>query len=233
MWSDEARSIDGTRAVCEEKVGLLLEAFLSAHPEFENLWPAEIVEDALIFCRFHVVDEPLPLHQYALCDMGKRIVVVNSEMNRFVHKWTNLITLRRVTLAHELGHVILHWDEITDRVFRSYQDDERFVDTRAYQKENEANLFSRVFLIPEAALLVQREYETLRLAVQKNRALTPTVVQRLISQLANRFKVNPYLMKSRLADLGWLHPTARRQSWKADLRLRRVRKTDDYAGDYD
>jgi hypothetical protein len=221
MWSDEARSPEETRAFCQGKLDLLLEGLFVAHPELEEMWPAEAVEDALIFCGFHVVDEPLPRHQYAVCDMAQRLVVVNSEMSRFVHKWSNLTALRRGKLAHELGHVVLHRDDISRRVFRSYQDEERFVDTRAYQQENEADLFARLYLMPQESLLRERECEMLRSAIEGETTLKRATVESLISRLATRYKVNPPLMKDRLADLGWLYPTARGNSWKDDLRLRR------------
>ena len=228
MWSDEARSSAETTALCEEKLEILLERLFLSHPKFETMWPAEFVEDALIFCGFHVVDEPLPLHQYAICDIGQKLVVVNSEMGRFVHKWTNLTALRSVTLAHELGHVVLHRNEISQRVFRSYQDGDRFIDTRAHQKENEADLFGRLFLMPKGDLLQQRECEVLLQAIKQANPLKAAAVERLVNRLAARFRVNPRLAKSRLADLGWLYPIAMGKSWKADLRLRKERARDEY-----
>ena len=116
MWSDEARSLAEATAFCESRLEILLERLYIAHPALEGMYPAEIVEDALIFCGFHVVDEPLPAYQCALCDIGQKLIVVNSEMGRFVHRWTNLTALRRIALAHELGHVVLHRNESTRRV---------------------------------------------------------------------------------------------------------------------
>lgn len=228
MWSDEARSLAEATALCESRLEILLERLHIAHPELEGMCPAEIVEDALIFCGFHVVDEPLPAYQYALCDMGQKLIVVNSEMGRFVHRWTNLTALRRITLAHELGHVVLHRNEIAQRVFRSYHDQDRFIDTRVHQKENEADLFGRLFLLPRSALLGQRECQTVQQALERQSPLSQAALERAILRLSSRFKVNPRLVRHRLADLGWLNPIARGKTWKDDLRLRPTTKRISY-----
>lgn len=222
MWN-EALSLKEATHFCQPKIDHLLEYFYGAYPHLEQVWPSEIVEDAIIFCGFGVVDEPLPRYQLALCDMGQRLVVVNSQMKRFVHKWTNLFILRQVTLAHELGHVILHQDEIADRVYRSYVDDHRFEDSRSYQKEAEADLFGRLFLVPDANLLHQSESQRLQMAFQERHDLSPREVTVLIKRLATRFKVNPTIIKSRLADFGWLHHTRLGQNWSKDLSLKKSR----------
>ena len=42
----------------------------------------------------------------------------------------------------------------------------------------------------------------------------------LIKRLATRFKVNPTIIKSRLADFGWLHHTRLGQNWSKDSMVR-------------
>lgn len=220
MWN-ESLTLEEITELCQHKIDQLLDPFYCEHPHLEEMWPGEVVEDALIFCGFGVVDEPLPRHQLALCDMSQKLVVVNSQMGLFVHKWTNLKVLRRVTLAHELGHAVLHWSEICQRVYRSYLHDDHFVDSRAIQKENEADLFGRLFLVPTADLLHQKETRQIQIAFDERCDLGPREVASLIKRLASRFRVNPATMKSRLADLGWLYPTYRGQAWNKDLRLRK------------
>lgn len=226
MWN-EALSLEDVTRVCERKIGQLLESFYGEYPHLEKVWPSEVVEDAILFCGFGVVDEPLPHYQLALCDMGQRLVVVNSEMGRFVHKWTNLEVLRRVTLAHELGHVILHRGEICDRVYRSYVSDEYFVDARAVQQENEAELFGRLFLVPTPELLGQKETQQLQLACEERRVLRAGEMAAMIKRLATRFRVNPATVKGRFVDLGLLYPTGPGKIWSKDLSLRHERCRDD------
>lgn len=221
MW-DEALTLDEVTRLCERKIELLVEHFYGEYPHLEGRLPSELVEDAILFCGFGVVDEPLPRYQLALCDMGQRLVVVNSQMGRFVHKWTNLDVLRQVCLAHELGHVVLHWSEICGRVFRSYVSDDHFVNSRAVQQENEADLFGRLFLVPTSALLRQKEVQQFQLALEEGRLLSPAEVSSLIKRLSANFKVNPVTVKARLADRGWLYPQRRGENWSKNLRLRRV-----------
>lgn len=221
-WNyDASLTQEEMATLCEKKRDLLLEKLFGEHPELEEMWPAEIVEDALLYCGFRVVDEPLPTYQMALCDMGQRLVIVNSEMGTFLHKWCNLVSRRHVTLAHELGHVILHWSEISQRVYRSYGNDSSdFEDTRAAQKEYEADLFSRIILIPEERLNVQKEMTYFSQAREERVVVKSSILSNWIRRLAGRFKVTPDLMRRRLEDLAWLYPSRKNQSWKYNLKLR-------------
>lgn len=220
-WNyDEALSHEDMTLVCQQKRDQLQELLFVEHPDLEDVWPAQVVEDALLFCGFHVVDEPLPSNQLALCDMGQKLVIVNSQTHLFLHKWSNVQYWRWVTLAHELGHVVLHYSEINQRIFRSYQtDSSEFTDSRAAQKEYEADLFSRVMLVPEELLLAQREASYFLKARAERRVVKPAHIANWIRRLSGRFKVTSPLMRQRLEDLGWLQKRQRKKKWKDDLLL--------------
>lgn len=208
--------------LCGAERDRLIRKVVRRLPELEGLQPAEIVEDILLdVCQFAVFDEPLPVGQLALCDMGQQIVIVNSEMERFVKGKVDLQALRRTTLAHELGHVVLHQEEINQRTFRSFHHGQGgFVDTRAFQKEEEANFFAGVFLVPKASLRADRAVQNLLMAREERRQLAPSTLLKTIYRLASVLKVTPTLMKRCLIQRGWLERTKSRSTGREQLRLK-------------
>ena len=104
-------------------------------------------------------------------EQGEKIIAVNKVDN----------TLRqRFTIAHELGHYFLHFNDIDE--------DGSFVSFRASRsaRETEANNFAAELLMPEDIL--REEY---------NLSYIPSV-----SYLASKFKVSTEAMGYRLKNLG-------------------------------
>jgi hypothetical protein len=182
---------------------------------------AEKVEDILLdVCDFHVIDRPLSKGQLALCDFGRQTVSVNSEMSRFVHHKTDLQALRWSTLAHELGHIRLHLEEMTEGCFISYYPGTRqFADGRSYQKEREADMYSNVFLIPKTELLGERQVQSILNHRTAGKELGSGTLWKYVYQLAQTFKVTPTLMKRCLQELGWLEQGPRGPSGLNKLTL--------------
>ncbi len=115
---------------------------------------------------------------------GAPIIGVNS--SHHLHR-------QRFTIAHEIGHLILHRDQIGDTVhvdkeFRILRRDQRS-GTGVERIEIEANAFAAELLMPEA--LLQEE------------AATPVDVDDdgRIAILAKRFKVSTAAMRNRLLGL--------------------------------
>jgi IrrE N-terminal-like domain len=200
----------------------LLEQLAMLWEHFETLLPSQQVEAVLIdICGFDVVDEPLKLNQLALCDFEGRRVTVNSEMGKFVHHKTDLTLLRLSTLAHELGHIRLHGDEVTQGCSIHYVGDPgRFSDSRAYQKEREADLYAGIFLVPIEKMLQERRVQNLLRNLQNGRQMSSTTLWQLIYATASRFKVSPSLMKRCLLDFGWLQERKVKKGQPTLLELR-------------
>ena len=199
--------------LCGAERDRLIRQVVRRLPELDGLSPAEMVEDILLdVCQFSVFDEPLPVGQLAICDMGQQVVIVNSEMDRFVKEKVNLLALRRTTLAHELGHVILHQEEINQRTFRSFHHGlQGFVDTRAFQKEEEANFFSAVFLVPMERLKLTTAFKALERARLEERPLKSGHLWKTVYQLCEIFGTTPTLMCRSLRIYGWLQQKPSRQ----------------------
>ena len=200
----------------------LLEKLAVLYPTLESLRPSEKVELVITdICQFHVVDEPLCKMQLALCDFRSKTVIVNSKMGEDVHHNTNLELLRCSTLAHELGHIRLHADEIAEGCTLQYMGSSgQFSDSRGYQKEREADFYAGIFLVPVEDLLEDRCVQKILGSLKDKRAMNTGALWRILYRLAHRFQVSPTLMKRCLMDLGWLEQGDLRKNGLREIRLR-------------
>jgi len=102
---------------------------------------------------------------------------------------SDILTRRRFTMAHELGHFILHRDLIgdgldDDQLYRSTLRGRFYNTAIKLVHESQANAFAANFLMPE---------ELLRPAVERDRLD--------VKQLTVRFQVSPSAMSWRLKSL--------------------------------
>lgn len=207
----------------EQDIEEITRRFFILYEECEGQPPATFVETLIQdICRFRVFDRPLPskakARQLALCDFGNKMIMVNSNMRRFVPK-KSLLIVRHSTLAHELGHIRLHQDEVTERSFISMLGDFQCDDPRALQKENEANLYAALFLLPENLL---REVPDIRRMLRfraRSRTLRSSTIWQKLYRTAHRFQVSVTLTKRRFMDLGWIEETGEKKSDVPVLRL--------------
>ncbi len=108
-------------------------------------------------------------------------------------------TRQRFTLAHELGHLLLHPGRalVIDRQIRVNLRDQRS-STATDREEIEANGFAAAFLMPSSVV---------RAETQRVIAGSPSITQpALVSKLANEFDVSNQAMEIRLTNLGLIHP---------------------------
>jgi Zn-dependent peptidase ImmA (M78 family) len=98
---------------------------------------------------------------------------------------------QRFTIAHELGHFLLHKDEV--HVDRGYS--MRFRSIRSATAEDraeiEANQFAAELLMPEA--FIRKAWKTHAFALDDEYSL---------SEMARRFQVSPQALTYRLTNLG-------------------------------
>ncbi|PRX57524.1 ImmA/IrrE family metallo-endopeptidase [Flagellimonas meridianipacifica] len=100
---------------------------------------------------------------------------------------------QRFTIAHELGHFVLHRESKPLFVDKSkkimYRDGDST--TGEFRQEREANAFA-------ASLLMPKEF------IQKAMAKAPKNTEDIVTYLANKFKVSEQAMNFRLANLGYV-----------------------------
>ena len=104
----------------------LLERLYERYPQLRGLYPSALVENVITdVCHYFISERPLPKGQVALCSVGSRhVVYFNSRLADFVDsEKVNLEALRCTAMAHELGHVRSHQDEMEEGEFISYQED--------------------------------------------------------------------------------------------------------------
>lgn len=213
---------DRIRIYAEDR-DLRLEELHCLYPRLgRHLFPSELVESVITdICHYAIEERPLPRAQLALCDVQARKIRVNSRVRDFVDiKKVNLLALRRSTMAHELGHVRLHQDEMEQRTFlSSYGAGGRFEDPRARQKEFEADLYGAVFLVPLERLKQTAAFQALEKARLDERKLKSGQIWMRVYQLSDIFGTTPTLMCRSLRVYGWLRQKPSRRHGLHDLEL--------------
>jgi hypothetical protein len=106
----------------------------------------------------------------------------------------------RFTLAHEIGHWVLHREVIAELGFRSMQDFRRWAGSPEKQDapEYQANEFAGRFLVPRDILL--QEYDTYRTRMQDADPQWQKIEgmrERLAQRIAPRFGVNFQVIETR------------------------------------
>lgn len=183
-----------------------LEDLYELYPRLRGTMPADLVESVITdVCLYFIDERSLPTAQLAVCDIGSRKIKFNSRMIEFVDsKKVNLLALRRCTMAHELGHVRLHQDEMEQRTYISFQGNGRFQDSRAYQKESEAELYATVFLVPRELLESNALFQDLVEARRNDKELRSGQLWYKVYRLCDVFGVTPTMMCRSLEIYRWI-----------------------------
>jgi len=157
----------------------------------------------------HVTSLPVPVDEIARgLDVDLTYEAYDGDVSGMIYRYDDHAvigvnskhapTRQRFTVAHEIGHCVLHEgrqmfvDRFVTRV--NWRNGESNVE------EIQANQFAAELLMPRE--FVAREVER---ALNKRRTIDG---QGLASQLANVFDVSPQAMEYRLANLGVLDPAA-------------------------
>ena len=124
------------------------------------------------------------------------VLVVNDKAGTIGYNATQSVVRQRFTIAHEIGHYILHAAEAKDPLFidkqytASYRRDAASAKGEDIQ-EIQANSFAASLLMPEDLLL--QELERMRFDMVDEDALI---------QLSDKFEVSTQAMSIRLGGLG-------------------------------
>lgn len=123
-------------------------------------------------------------------ESGRVLIGVNS---------THAPTRQRFTIAHEVGHLLLHKGRpvVVDRLVRV---NVNLRDGTSSKEEIEANAFAAELLMPRK--LIASEIDRF---LKRTRRVVP---QELVDELASMFRVSPEAMSYRLENLGILDPNA-------------------------
>lgn len=175
------------------------------YPKIGRRLPTEIVRDVLRDVCGYVIDErPLPKGQLALCDFRTRKIKLNSRPGHLLGHGEDLLIWQRCVLAHELGHIRLHTDEMESGCYISSNLDQGFDDPRFFQKEFEAELYAAIFLVPLELLEKSQRIQLKRQKLQDSPNVASPQVWDLVSDTARLFGITKDLMRLALEVHGWI-----------------------------
>lgn len=121
---------------------------------------------------------------FLLAKNGKNTIGINSDES---------LVRKRFTIAHEIGHYILHSNRENDLYISKIHFRDEASSTGEMKREREANAFAAGILMPR--FLIERELEKLD---------EKSPVENIISALANIFNVSEIAMSYRLLNLGFI-----------------------------
>lgn len=189
---------------CIEDREFLTREFFILRPHHEGRAPAFWIDELLEVLGYRVHYLPMAPEQFGLCDMGNRLVSINSQLD---------VIAQRITAAHELGHVRLH-----ERELEQGGNDEDYELVRKRQRENEADLYSAIFLVSRDELLKQEDLLDLLESRYSKTQKPSEEIWLVVENLADGFGVSPEFMLSCLVDLNWLEIS--QTNWHSDKELR-------------
>ena len=141
------------------------------------------------------------LTSFDLGDEVSGVLVVENGEARIGYNPAEPKVRQRFTLAHELGHYMLHVNNNQNNVFvDGTKVMFRRKESSDYElnRERQANSFAAALLMPKT--LIERE-----LAENSEIEISSMNEDRLIAKLASRFSVSQVAMTYRLMNLGYLH----------------------------
>ena len=176
-------------------------------PQFAGAKPCDCIKAAIrTVCGFRVAPRVLFPGQLGLCDFQSKIVYYNANMD-FVNHQTSPEGLINSSLAHELAHIRLHSEEIANRyIERRYlaKGVVSHLGERDFQREQEADLYAAIFLVPGRFLVREKSAQQLYRWHKQRKTVKASSIWRRVYDLAKRFKVTPSLMRRCLVELGWI-----------------------------
>lgn len=183
----------------------LREVYGARYPEIGRSLPSAIVRDVLRdVCQYFIEERPLPHGQSALCDFRTRKIKLNSRPENLLAKGDDLLAWQRCVLAHELGHIRLHTDEMESGCYISSGLGQSFEDPRFFQKEFEADLYAAVFMVPLELLEKSQYVRQRRERLQDMTCVTSSVVWDFVAYVARLFGTTKDLMRLSLETHGWV-----------------------------
>lgn len=158
------------------------------------------IENAPIPIKKIIRELNIKLNSFDLGDDVSGVLVIENNSPRIGYNPSESNVRQRFTLAHELGHYILHCDKKQNGLF---VDSTKVMFRRQgstpleLRQERQANAFAAAILMPEN--LVKKEYEALN--KRKDYLTDDTIVKKLSSI----FKVSEIAMTYRLMNLEYIH----------------------------
>jgi len=137
--------------------------------------------------------EGLKVVPYPLEDSVSGLLVIENGQGIIGYNQNESRVRRRFTIAHELGHFILHRDKanlFVDKQFKVYRSQNSSTDATKQAYEKEANAFAASLLMPEQLIIKEVEKTKIDMANEEG-----------LKQLAKIFDVSSIAMSYRISNL--------------------------------
>ena len=168
-----------------------------------------------------VIFQELPLDQYACLDVSHRRITLNTKISTLIDKSQTLDYVHRFSLAHEMGHYIIH-NKFLNTIVASYGEtkislkaDENNRNNKLWRMEWQANYFAVNLLMPREKIyhaflnkLPPEQYERLASYIGiRDYELRPSDWDVVLGGVSKQMCVSKTAVRYRLIDLGWLIET--------------------------
>lgn len=184
--------------------------------EAPNLSLSDVKEAAKSFLTTHHPDRVLPVPIEEIAELGLRIKIIvipgtkdllgidafiSADFNQITideYSYSNHLKRTRFSIAHEIGHLILHktwYEQNGPKSIEEFSDFTNKLDIKTYKYlEIQANTFAGLVLVPRDELL--RELEN-RLGKVPNKE-SPEVLSSVAHDLTDLFQVSDYTLFIRM-----------------------------------
>ena len=156
-----------------------------------------------------IIDQPLPHNELGVCNFKEKTINISPTLQYDSPRW-------RFTLAHEIGHYILHESMCSQNMVNSIYDDEASLDTMISDNtplrlEIQANKFAVYLLIPEKLFIAHYALKHKQLNIPRfpylyldNQPCNIKDCLRIFSHLGSLFNISNEMIKIKLKDMGYL-----------------------------
>lgn len=160
---------------------------------------------------YHIEQSVLPNNILGEVDFESKKITISNTLYKGSPRW-------RFTIAHELGHIILHSEQIKEsniKAIDDYFDDEmsniNISDKTISRMEIQANSFAAILLAPSSSLdiayktlFIKEGIRNFPILTIDNQPCNINLANRMLSTLSSYFNVSKEVVKKRLLDLGYL-----------------------------
>ncbi len=156
-----------------------------------------------------IFDQHLPHDELGICNFSQRTINISPTLQYDSPRW-------RFTLAHEIGHYILHEPMCSKNMVNSIYDDEVSLnsvisDNDLSRLEIQANKYAVYLLIPEKLFVAHYALRHKQLSIPRfpylyldNQPCNIKDCLRIFSYLGNMFNISNEMIKIKLKDMGYL-----------------------------
>ena len=192
----------------DEQITEIIHKELGEHNCISNVKLLEFISNR----EYHIEQSVLPNNILGEIDFESKSITISNTLYEGSPRW-------RFTIAHELGHIILHSEQIKKsniKAIDDYFDEEmshiNISDKTISRMEIQANSFAAILLTPSPyfditykGLFKKEGIRNFPILTIDNQPCNINLANHMLTNLSNIFNVSKAVVKKRLLDSGYLH----------------------------